>query len=130
MLSPIGVLEMVDAGVNHPLTLISAPPGAGKTALLAHWFNARDAPGPAVWLPLRREHTDRRRFWAGVVSALGGTDLQLAGLAAPPRDALEPFLVTLLVWIAASVTNSVKARPSAITSATHASEHESHLVLG
>jgi LuxR family transcriptional regulator, maltose regulon positive regulatory protein len=90
------VLEMVDAGVSRPLTLISAPPGAGKTALLAHWFHAGDHPGPAVWLPLRREHTDRRRFWAGVVSALGGIDLQLAGLAVPPRDALEPFLITLL----------------------------------
>ncbi len=93
------LLELVDEGVEHALTLVSAPPGAGKTALLSHWFRAGRAHGPAVWLPLRREHADRRPFWAELVGVLGAVDPRLAALAPPPRDALEPFLTTLMACL-------------------------------
>ena len=33
--------DVLDEGMNRPLTLVSAPPGAGKTALLASWLAER-----------------------------------------------------------------------------------------
>ncbi len=99
---PAGLIErarlgdLVDWGVERPLTMVSAPAGWGKTRLLVQWIESRAAPGPVAWLPLRREHADPRRFWTDVVAALGAANRGLARLAPPPRGALQPFLATLL----------------------------------
>lgn len=47
------LLEALDDGIRRPLTLISAPPGAGKTALLGSWIGAARAPGAVGcrWTP-------------------------------------------------------------------------------
>jgi LuxR family transcriptional regulator, maltose regulon positive regulatory protein len=37
------LLELVDAGVRGPLTVLSGPAGAGKTTLLSDWAHARSA---------------------------------------------------------------------------------------
>ena len=99
---PAGLIErarlgdLVDWGVERPLTMVSAPAGWGKTRLLVQWLESGAAPGPVAWLPLRREHADPRRFWTDVVAALGAANGGLARLAPPPRGALQPFLTTLV----------------------------------
>jgi LuxR family maltose regulon positive regulatory protein len=84
---------------SHPrLTLLSAPPGFGKTTLLAAWLDAAER--AVAWVSL--EETERRAdaFWTYVVTALEdaapgvGTDaLQLLQAANPP---IETVLATVL----------------------------------
>ena len=62
--------ELLDEGAQRVLTLISAPPGAGKTVLLASWIAAGGPPGPVAWLSLDPADADRRRFWRAVLEAL------------------------------------------------------------
>ncbi len=62
--------DALDAGTRRPLTLIAAPPGAGKTVLLASWVAAGGPAGPLAWLSLDTADADRRRFWRAVLEAL------------------------------------------------------------
>jgi LuxR family transcriptional regulator, maltose regulon positive regulatory protein len=90
------VVELLDRGVERPLTLVSAPAGSGKTALLAQWIAGKTAPGPVAWLPLDQDDADPHRFWADAVASLGAASADLAALAPPPPRRLKPFLATLL----------------------------------
>ena len=49
MVSRGRLLDSLDAGVQGPLTLLAAPAGAGKTALLSSWVAAGRAPRPNAW---------------------------------------------------------------------------------
>ena len=51
-----------------PLTVITAPAGAGKTMALALWAAA--GPGPVPWVGLDEFHNRPGVFWAYVVAAL------------------------------------------------------------
>ena len=50
------------------LTLVCAPAGFGKTALVADW--ARRSQRPVAWLSLDEADNDPARFWRYVVAAL------------------------------------------------------------
>jgi LuxR family maltose regulon positive regulatory protein len=71
--------EALSAGVQGTLTLVSAPPGAGKTVMVASWVSAGAAPGPVAWVSLDQGDADRHRFWRLVAAALG------VGVALPRR---------------------------------------------
>jgi LuxR family maltose regulon positive regulatory protein len=82
-----------------PLTVLTAPAGAGKTTALALW--SATEPGPVAWV--RADEFDNRPgiFWAHVVAAL-----RRSGAAMPPatpgargRDAEHVFLL----WLAAAL---------------------------
>jgi LuxR family maltose regulon positive regulatory protein len=90
------LLELLDRGMDRPLTLVSAPAGSGKTELLAQWIEAGRAPGPVAWVPLGRDDADPHRFWADVIASLGEAHLDLATLAPPPRGELRPFLTSVI----------------------------------
>jgi LuxR family maltose regulon positive regulatory protein len=90
------LLKALDAGAGGPLTLVSAPAGSGKTALLASWVDEGRAPGYVAWLSLGSHDDDRRRFWVAVVAALAGAAGPLRSLAIPPRARLDVFLPSLL----------------------------------
>jgi len=46
----------LNAGLNHKLTLVSAPAGFGKTTAVSDWLHARDL--PAAWLMLEAADSD------------------------------------------------------------------------
>jgi LuxR family maltose regulon positive regulatory protein len=65
------LLEALDRGGDRVLTLVSAPPGHGKSLLLADWVRSGTA-APTAWVSLDEDDADPRRFWAAVLSALVG----------------------------------------------------------
>jgi LuxR family maltose regulon positive regulatory protein len=89
------LLDALDAGVQGPLTLLAAPAGAGKTALLSSWIAAGRAPGPVAWLSLDGDDADRRRFWRAVLATLSDAtgDARMRALAVSPREPVDVDLV-------------------------------------
>jgi LuxR family transcriptional regulator, maltose regulon positive regulatory protein len=84
---------------EHPVTLVAALAGAGKTVLLTEWIHHRPE-GSWAWLTCDVTDADRARFWTSVIAAcahLGdgiGNDAQ-ALLAEDPLalDEVVPSLV-------------------------------------
>ena len=93
------LVEGLDHGLAQGFTLVCAPAGFGKTALLADW--ARRAQRPVAWLSLDRGDNDPARFWRHVVAALGqvrpGVAEQVAPLLGPPAPPSFEGLVTALI---------------------------------
>ena len=63
------LLEALDRGDDRALTLVCAPPGYGKSLLLAHWVRER-ADTPTAWVNLEPDDNDPRRLWGAVLTAL------------------------------------------------------------
>jgi LuxR family maltose regulon positive regulatory protein len=55
------------------VTVVSAPPGSGKTVLLRSWIGAAGLAERAAWVPVGRGERDPQRLWLTVVAALRGT---------------------------------------------------------
>ena len=62
------LIERLNEGLDHRLTLISAPAGFGKSTLLSEWLAGSDR--PAAWLSLEEGDNDPTRFLAYLVAAL------------------------------------------------------------
>jgi LuxR family maltose regulon positive regulatory protein len=60
-------------GASARVTVVSAPPGSGKTVLLRSWIGEAGLAERAAWVPAGREEQDPQRFWLSVLSALGQT---------------------------------------------------------
>jgi LuxR family maltose regulon positive regulatory protein len=89
------LLDLLDTGVQGPLTLVAAPAGAGKSALLSSWIAEGRPLGPVAWLSLDTDDADRRRFWRGVLAALARAtgDDAVAALAVSPREPMKMEMV-------------------------------------
>ncbi len=64
--------ELLDRGAQGTLTLVSASPGTGKSALLSAWAADPDHGLDVAWLSLDRDDNWAPRFWAGVERSLTG----------------------------------------------------------
>jgi LuxR family transcriptional regulator, maltose regulon positive regulatory protein len=94
--------ERLAAGVQGPLTLITAGAGCGKTVLLSAWLHSGGPDLPTAWLALDARHASRTRFWSDALAALRSTgavgDGELAELAAPQADgSSEDFAARVVV---------------------------------
>ncbi|WP_433787831.1 LuxR C-terminal-related transcriptional regulator [Actinomycetospora sp. CA-101289] len=82
-----GLEAALERGTDAALTLVCAPPGSGKTSLLAAWVASTRGP-PTAWVRLEPEDTDPRRLWAAVLAALTA----LPGV--PPSSRLHRLVVS------------------------------------
>ncbi len=64
------LVELLEAGRNRPLTLVSAPAGYGKSILISSWLEGCD--WPSVWLSLDADDSDLRQFLNYFVAAVQG----------------------------------------------------------
>jgi LuxR family transcriptional regulator, maltose regulon positive regulatory protein len=55
------------------VTVVSAPPGSGKTVLLRSWISEAGLGRSAAWVPVGREERDPQQFWLSVLGALRAT---------------------------------------------------------
>ena len=95
------LFDALDDGAEGRLVLISAPAGAGKTALLSTWLSERPRKRVA-WMSLRPRRGENA-FWAEFLEALRGVvpaSTALAHLAAPRAGTPPGFVDRLLSAVA------------------------------
>jgi len=94
-------------GFSRKLTLVSAPPGFGKTSLVSEWLAA--LPIETAWLSLDEKDSDPARFLTYLISALQTAE---PGLGVWVLKALEvpqpPSLETLLTRLVNDLTQRTK----------------------
>jgi LuxR family maltose regulon positive regulatory protein len=86
-------------GFARKLTLISAPAGYGKTALLSKWISQSDI--QSAWVSVDEGDNDLARFLAYVVAALQTVESRVGEswsdlLCAPQRPPTDEILTLLL----------------------------------
>ncbi len=95
----------LDASLSHPLTLVAAPAGFGKTTLVSTW--ARRQSKPVAWLSLDEGDNDPVRFLGYLIAALQtaqpalgkGVLPALGATNAPPPPAVIAALINDLSQI-------------------------------
>src|SRR3954467_11223343 len=97
------LIERLNEGLHHKLTLISAPAGFGKTTLVSAWLATCER--PAAWLSLDNGDSDPTRFLTYLAAAVQtiaptiGAGL-LSALQSPQPPPPETLLTALLNQIA------------------------------
>ena len=96
------ITKLIAEGTRSPLTVVTGPPGAGKTMALALWAAAE--PGPVAWVSLDDYDNQPEVFWSYVAAALrrsGVAPPKTLSAAARGRAADHVFLLRLASALAA-----------------------------
>jgi LuxR family transcriptional regulator, maltose regulon positive regulatory protein len=77
-------------GASARVTVVSAPPGSGKSVLLRSWISQVGLKNSTGWVSVGRDNCDPQRFWLSVLGALrqtfAGSRLVRELTAAPDLD--------------------------------------------
>jgi len=101
----VDLLARIESGLDslHPLTLVSAPAGYGKSAVVAEW--CQRSRRPVTWLALDESDNDPLRFFIYFIAALqkvhASIGIELITLLQsnqlPPRETLVTLLINDLL---------------------------------
>jgi LuxR family transcriptional regulator, maltose regulon positive regulatory protein len=97
------LLRMLDRAVTKRVTVISAPPGSGKTSLLRAWAERSTNVRRVAFVSLDRDQQDAQPFWGSVRDAIrtaaGSIDPKMppAPTAALDDDQVVPRVLSELV---------------------------------
>jgi LuxR family transcriptional regulator, maltose regulon positive regulatory protein len=88
------LLQMLDRAVTKRVTVVSAPPGSGKTSLLRAWARRSTNRRRVAFVSVDRDRQDAQRFWSAVLDAIRrptpfvGAETQRAATASLAADEL------------------------------------------
>ena len=66
------LLELLEHAATKRVTVISAPPGSGKTSLLRAWARRSTGVSRVAFVSVERDQQDEQRFWSTVLDAIRG----------------------------------------------------------
>jgi LuxR family maltose regulon positive regulatory protein len=96
------LLRMLDRAVTKRVTVISAPPGSGKTSLLRAWAGRCTNPRRVALVSVDRDQQDPQRFWSAVLHAISRAapsidpETQPAAIAALDGDQVVDMVLSAL----------------------------------
>src|SRR4051812_36613998 len=64
------LLQLLDRAVTKRVTVISAPPGSGKTSLLRAWADRSINPRRVAFVSVARDQQHAEQFWCAVLDAI------------------------------------------------------------
>lgn len=93
------LLKQLNEGANRKLSLLSAPPGFGKTTLLSEWIHKKKF--PAAWFSIDEKDNDPISFLTYVIAALQTLDKNwgqpaLELIQSPQLPSFESTIFTLI----------------------------------
>ena len=89
LLDRTDLLALLDRAATKRLTLITAPPGSGKTSLLRAWAERSSNIRRVAFVSVERGQQNDERFWSAVLDALDkpfGSSEPAAAAPASPHD--------------------------------------------
>src|SRR5947208_12842480 len=81
------LLQLLDRAVTKRVTVISAPPGSGKTSLLRGWAERSIDLSRVAFVSVDRDQRSAQRFWSAVLSAIRGAEPSVDPETQPAVDA-------------------------------------------
>ena len=93
------LLKKLNEGANRKLSLLSAPPGFGKTTLLSEWILKKKL--PAAWFSIDESDNDPISFLTYMIAALQTVDKNwgqpaLELIQSPQSPSFESTIITLI----------------------------------
>jgi LuxR family maltose regulon positive regulatory protein len=93
------LIRQLDEGLNCNLTMVSAPPGYGKTSSVSAWIAKQSY--PCAWLSLDDADNDPIRFWMYIIEAVRTIynnlgESVLVELCSPQPPVIESILSPLI----------------------------------
>ena len=77
----VGLNDRLDAVLDHPITLVTAPAGFGKSWAVAGWLQG-DARPPSCWVTVDSYDDDAMRLWTHLIGAVRDAGLSAAAAEA------------------------------------------------
>ncbi len=83
------LLKTLDRAVTKRITVISAPPGSGKTSLLRAWADRSPEVRGVAFVSVDRDQQDAHGFWSAVLDAIRGLASSTDAQPRPARPTLD-----------------------------------------